>query len=156
MYLKKIIIALSIISTFIACNTSSNQVIDDTTIDSTLINTIDTIQIIEPTIDTISKLADSLVKDGYVDETVQLEKVIEEKYGKQWDFCDCVIKNDSINKAMSNLDGVSDEDVDKLFLRWDKIESHCMKLLTAPNKTPDERNRHARKVRKCLKNAGIK
>jgi len=151
---KKIFLSISILSLLFSCNTT--PAIDDTIkTDSIIAEVIDTITpIVE--VDTTSTLADSLVKDGYVEETKELSTVIEKKYGKQWDFCDCVVKNDSINKAMSNLDDVSDEDVDKLFLRWDVIESHCKELLTAPNTTPEERSKYKRKVKKCLRKAGIK
>ena len=43
-----------------------------------------------------------------------------------------------------------------IFARWDIIDQHCKELTTAPNTTPDERSKYARKVKRCLKNAGIK
>jgi len=110
----------------------------------------------EVLIDTTSVLPDSLVKEGYVEETKALATVIEKKFGVQWDFCDCVVKNDSINKVMSDLEGVSDEQVDLIFVRWDEIEQHCKELLTAPNTTPEERSRYSRKVKRCLRKAGVK
>ena len=102
-------------------------------------------------VDTASVLPDSLIEAGYVEETAALATVIEEKYGVQWDFCDCVIKNDSINKVISDLDGVSDEQIDIIFVRWDEIELHCKELLTAPNTTPEERSKYSKKVKKCLR-----
>lgn len=122
--------------------------------DSSKIERIDTLKINEP-IETTSDLPDSLVKDGYVEETKELASVIEKKYGVQWDFCDCIVKSDSINKVMSDLEGVSDDEIDLVFARWEVIDKHCKELITAPNTTPDERKRYSRKVKKCLKNAGI-
>lgn len=122
--------------------------------DSSKIERIDTVKINEP-IEITSDLPDSLVKDGYVEETKELASVIEKKYGVQWDFCDCIVKSDSINKIMSDLEGVSDDEIDFVFARWEVIDKHCKELITAPNTTPDERKRYSRKVKKCLKNAGI-
>ena len=91
---------------------------------------------------------------GYVDEEAEIESAIEEKYGEQWDFCDCVVKNDSVNKAIDNAE--TDDEFDRILARMDVIDSHCKEMLTTPNTTPDERKKHERKVKKCLKNAGIK
>jgi hypothetical protein len=135
-----------------ACKSNSSSE-NEHLVDTTQVIEIDTVSKIE--IDTTSSLPDSLQKAGYVDETNEVEKEIEKKYGKQWDFCDCVVKNDSINKVFENPD-LSDEDFDKAFARMEEIDNHCKTLLTAPNTTPDERDRHKRKVRKCLKEAGIK
>lgn len=136
-----------------SCNsTTEKEEETDNNLDTTLVE-IDTTTI---EIDTTSILADSLQQAGYVEETEEVEKEIEKKYGKQWDFCDCVVKNDSINKVFENADNLSDEEFDAAFARMDEIDNHCKELLTAPNKTPDERARHKRKVRKCLKAAGIK
>lgn len=80
---------------------------------------------------------------------------IEKKYGEQWDFCTCVIKNDSINKAFSKP--VSDSEFDRLSERFDVIDEKCKAFLVQnPNVTPEERVEHERKVKKCLKEAGIK
>jgi len=80
---------------------------------------------------------------------------IEKVHGEQWDFCTCVVKNDSINKAFSQP--VSDAQFDRLSLRFDEIDQRCKAfLLQSPNVTPEERIKHEKKVRNCLKEAGIK
>ncbi|HIP36217.1 MAG TPA: hypothetical protein EYG85_05130 [Crocinitomix sp.] len=145
---------LTILGLFLlfSCNNTEEdtQNIDDLT-DTVTVQQIDSTTI---EIDTTSVLPDSLQEAGYVDESEENEKEIEKKYGKQWDFCDCVVKNDSINKVFEK--DLSDEDFDKAFARSAEIDKHCKELITAPNTTPDERARHKRKVRKCLKAAGIK
>ena len=88
---------------------------------------------------------------GYIDETAETETLIEAIYGEQWDFCDCVVKNDSINKVVEKAG--DDADYDAIFARMDTIDAHCKTMLTTPNVTPEERERHERKVRKCLRNA---
>ena len=80
---------------------------------------------------------------------------IEKVHGEQWDFCTCVVKNDSINKAFSQP--VSDAQFDRLSLRFDEIDQRCKAfLMQSPNVTPEERIKHEKKVRNCLKEAGIK
>jgi hypothetical protein len=82
-----------------------------------------------------------------------LEK-IEKKHGDQWDFCTCVVKNDSINKAFSKP--VGDKEFDRLSDRLDVIDKHCKAFLAQnPNQTPEERVKHEKQVKKCLKEAGV-
>jgi hypothetical protein len=82
-----------------------------------------------------------------------LEK-IEKKHGDQWDFCTCVVKNDSINKAFSKP--VGDSEFERLSERLDVIDKHCKAFLAQnPNQTPEERVKHEKQVKKCLKEAGI-
>jgi hypothetical protein len=82
-------------------------------------------------------------------------ELIEQKYGSQWDFCDCVIKGDSLNKAIADP-SVSEADLDKLLLRFEEIARKCQVFkIVDPNRTPKERERHEKKVEKCLKKAGI-
>jgi hypothetical protein len=88
---------------------------------------------------------------GYIDEDNALTTAIEKKYGEQWEFCDCVVRNDSVNTAIMETD--DDAQIDLIIARMDTIEKHCKELLTTPNTTPDERARHERKVNKCLKAA---
>lgn len=90
---------------------------------------------------------------GYVNDTLAMQNDIEEKYGVQWDFCDCVVKNDSIEKALEKA--VDDAEIDKILVRMDEVDQHCKTMLTQPNTTPEQRDKHARKVRKCLKAAGV-
>ena len=75
---------------------------------------------------------------------------IVQKYGEQWDFCTCVIANDSINNAFEK-GGMTPKQEEKLMARWEHVDMKCKELLTTPNTTPDERARHEKKVRKCLK-----
>lgn len=97
----------------------------------------------------------SLVDDKHSQEFMESLVEIEKKYGEQWDFCTCVIKNDSINKAFSQP--VSDAEFEKLSARFDVIDEKCKAFLVQnPNVTPEERAEHERKVKKCLKEAGIK
>lgn len=124
-------------------NANENEVVDNdtTTVDTTLVDSslMDTIQ---------SEFVDSA---GYVDQEAEIADEIEKKFGEQWDFCDCVVKNDSVNKAIDLAE--SDEEFDKILARMDEIDSHCKEMLTTPNTTPEERKKHERKVKKCLKNA---
>lgn len=100
-------------------------------------------------VDTLSISDDSLEAQGYdVNEEANMEENIEKKYGIQWDFCTCVIKNDSVTKAVETA---GDEDFDKILARMEEIDKHCKKMLTAPNTTPEERMKHKRKVNKCLR-----
>jgi len=81
---------------------------------------------------------------------------IEEKYGEQWDFCDCVVKGDSINKAFAKKN-LPDAEFDRLAKRFDVIDEKCQAFrIQEANRTPEQRDLHERKVRKCLKEAGIK
>lgn len=79
---------------------------------------------------------------------------IEEKYGEQWEFCDCIIKGDSINKAFSKPN-LPDAQFDRLSKRFDEIDKKCQAFrIQDPNRTPEQRELHEKKVRKCLREAG--
>jgi hypothetical protein len=98
---------------------------------------------------------DNLINDKPKDKTNDSEKIenhdkIVKTYGEQWGFCECVIANDSINKATQK--NLSDKDMDRLLERWDYVEQKCKEFLTSPNTTPEERLAHEKKVKKCLKN----
>lgn len=100
-------------------------------------------------------VGDDLIKDKPKDKVAEKEKIenhekIVKKYGEQWGFCECVIANDSINKASQK--NLSDAQLDKLMTRWDYVEQKCQEFLTNPNTTPEERIAHEKKVKKCLKN----
>lgn len=95
--------------------------------------------------DTINQIADVYEDE---DQKESIEK-IEEEYGKQWDFCTCVVKNDSVNKAIEG--DASDADLDFLLERLDYLEVKCKGMLILPNATPDERDEHQKKVNNCLK-----
>ncbi len=79
-------------------------------------------------------------------------KKIEKKYGEQWDFCKCVVANDSIDKAVKG-----GNTTDKLLNRFDVVDQHCKSFLSMDaNITPEEREKHEKKVKKCLRKAGIR
>lgn len=110
----------------------------------------DTNSIMEVFVDT-TKFIDT---GGYVNDSLALNSEIEKKYGVQWDFCDCVVKNDSIEKALFETE--DEAQIDKILVRMDEVDQHCKTMLNQPNTTPEQRDKHARKVRKCLKEAGVK
>lgn len=84
------------------------------------------------------------------------KKKIEAIYGEQWDFCECVVKGDSINKAFGKSN-ISDEEFDRLSERFDVIDEKCQAFrIQDANRTPEERALHEKKVRKCLRNAGVR
>lgn len=87
-------------------------------------------------------------------ERKELQQKIEIKYGEQWDFCSCILKSDSINKAFKNK--LTPEQEDELIDRWDIIESKCKELTTFDNTTPEERAIYQKKVSDCLKNSRSK
>jgi hypothetical protein len=153
MVFQKFSISVFSLLFLIACNSlnPADSDISSDTLDVVLIDT--SVFVLDKT---ISILPDSLVKSGYVEETKILATAIEVKFGVQWDFCDCIVKSDSINKIMSDLEGVSEAHIDVVFARWNEIDKHCKALITAPNTTPDERNEYSLKVKQCLKKAGIK
>ena len=78
---------------------------------------------------------------------------IEKKHGVQWDFCTCISANDSINKALQ-IPNLPDSKLDALIDRLTVVEEKCQAFLVQnPNQTPEERSRHEKKVRDCLKAA---
>lgn len=132
----------AVLNVFVACSGSGDgdgNDVDTSGVDTSLIDT--------NLVDSSLFMDDS----GYVDETLETENIIEAKYGEQWDFCACVVKNDSVNKILENAG--DDADYDAILERMDEIDMHCKTMLTTPNTTPDERLKHERKVSKCLKNA---
>ena len=115
----------------------------------------DTLQV-ESLEDALSKEANDKKRKNDSLESKESIKKIEEKYGEQWDFCDCVVKGDSINKAFTKPN-LPDKEFDRLSKRFDEIDEKCQafRILDA-NRTPEERAAHEKKVKKCLKEAGIK
>jgi hypothetical protein len=75
---------------------------------------------------------------------------IVKKYGEQWDFCTCIVKSDSVNTALMEA---PDALFDKVMERSEYIDSKCKGLLIQPNATPEERAKHEKRVKKCLKEA---
>lgn len=113
-------------------------------------------KIVEPATDMASAIRDTAVeKKSVVKEMKENHQKIVQKFGEQWDFCTCVIKNDSINDAFEK-GGMTAKQEDKLMNRWAYVDSKCKELLTTPNTTPEERAKHDKKVLKCLKEHGLK
>ena len=107
-------------------------------------------------VDNSSIKIDSLLENDYEEVAVNADPVkIEKKYGKQWDFCDCIYKTDSVNKAIENSEHLSDADITILFDRFEAIDLRCKALITGSHRTPEERKIHQRKVRKCKQSLGI-
>jgi len=144
MYLK--IVSLFAVLLFLSssCKNETNQA-NNSKIDK------DSTEIIS---DTTIEIKESPKKIEIINE--KAEKVenhvkIIEKYGEQWDFCSCVLKNDSINKAFEK--NLTDKQSERLMTRWEFVENKCKEFLTTPNTTPEEREAHELKVKRCLKNA---
>jgi hypothetical protein len=89
-------------------------------------------------------------KRNLKEKQVNHEKIVS-KYGEQWDFCSCVQANDSINRASQK--GLNEKQAELLMKRWEVVEIKCKEFLTNPNRTPEERDLHEKKVAKCLKEA---
>ena len=79
------------------------------------------------------------------------ENRIVKKYGKQWDFCDCIKKTDSLNKQ-SQKTGLSDKELESILVEFDLIEKKCKSILSHSSHTPSQRKKHERRVEECLKN----
>lgn len=79
---------------------------------------------------------------------------IVKKFGEQWDFCTCVVANDSITDAFEKK--LTPEQEEKLMARWEYVDLKCKELTTEPNTTPEERAKHDKRVMKCLKENGLK
>ena len=103
-------------------------------------------------VESVQKLnTDSISTTSNTEDLQQSFAVIKKKYGEQWDFCDCVVKGDSLNRAI-NKNNLSDEELDKLLLRFDEIDKKCQVFkIIDPNRTPKERAIHEKKVKTCLK-----
>lgn len=83
-----------------------------------------------------------------VTEKIENHQRIVQKYGEQWDFCICAKVNDSINRV-SQL-AQSEKQLEKLMKRWNYVDIKCKEFITNPNRTPEERELHEKKVAKCL------
>ena len=98
-------------------------------------------------------VVEAIKKDKSVDvDFKENKKEIEKVFGEQWDFCHCVVVNDSIDKAVKsgNFD-------DKLMERFDEVEVKCKSFLVMDNsRTPEERMLHEKKIKNCLRDAGLK
>ncbi len=95
-------------------------------------------------------------KDTILSKTAEVESVkakIEEKYGEQWEFCDCIVRNDSITDAFEKKLTTAQEE--KLMARWEYVDTKCKEITINPATTPEDRTKHERKVKKCLKANGL-
>tara|TARA_Y100001978_G_C23543691_1_gene361041 strand:- start:305 stop:715 length:411 start_codon:yes stop_codon:yes gene_type:complete len=79
------------------------------------------------------------------------EQRIVKKYGKQWEFCECIKKIDSLNKQ-SQKEGLSNEKLESILLEFDRIEKKCKSILSNSSHTPAQRKKHEKRVKDCLKN----
>jgi hypothetical protein len=76
--------------------------------------------------------------------------LIEKKYGEQWDFCACVQKGDSVNKAILKPN-LSDKQLQKVFNRFEYINKKCQSFkIQDASRSPEQRERHEKKVKECL------
>ena len=79
---------------------------------------------------------------------------IVQKYGEQWGFCECVVANDSIDRAVKKITDFETPDAEKLLNRFDYVSKKCQAFLGMDaNRTPEERQRHEKKVKRCLREA---
>ena len=86
------------------------------------------------------------------DDFIESERKIKAQYGEQWDFCDCVVKGDSLNKAIAAGE-LSDEEYYRISKRFDEIELKCKVFkIQDPSRTPEERMKHEKRVKQCLEN----
>lgn len=96
-------------------------------------------------------IADTTKKQYEVNEAKENMAVIEQKYGEQWGFCECVVANDSINKAINKLVDFETKEAEKIMTRWDYVTEKCQAYLVMDaNRTPEQRVKHEIKVKKCL------
>ena len=84
----------------------------------------------------------STVEDKNKEEFLENLAGIEKKFGEQWDFCTCVVKNDSINKAVQQA---GDDEFNQLLERFDYIEKKCKAFLTQSSNITRKIARYTRK-----------
>lgn len=68
---------------------------------------------------------------------------------EEWEFCQCIVKLDSIVFAIES-DKLTIEQTDKLMQRWEFVDQKCKEFTTFDNSTPESRQKHEKRVRKCL------
>ena len=96
---------------------------------------------------------DTIKKQHEIKEFKENLRVIEKKYGEQWDFCPCVVVSDSIDKAVKRLVDFESPAAEKLFERFEYVSLKCQAFIGMDaNRTPDQRAIHEKKVKNCLKN----
>jgi len=151
--MKQVIILITLFFA-ISCKTEVKEVVDESIV----------------VVDTIPENSDTVISDTVLVSDYDMSKVdkkhvkefkenlvkIEKEFGEQWDFCLCVVKGDSLNKAFSNPN-LPDDEFNRLADRLDEVDNKCKAFrIQNPNITPEERAIHEKKVRNCLKEAGLK
>jgi len=121
------------------------------------IEEVDSIDIVDTTaVDTIEIKSDYSMDNVDPKERKEFKEnlaQIEKKHGIQWDFCTCIVANDSLDKAFK-VPNLPDAKLDELIDRLTFVEEKCQAFLVQNrNQTPEERARHEKKVRDCLKAA---
>lgn len=105
----------------------------------------------------VDEMTAALMKDTATTSSGEQKEIhdkIVKKYGEQWDFCTCIVANDSITDAFEKKLTPAQES--KLLARWDYVDRKCKELTTFDNTTPEERAKHEKRVNKCLKANGLK
>lgn len=142
-----------IIFLFLAILTSCSQTETNSEVIEIEIDDTTQVEVIKEDITPKQAVVEAIKKDKSVDvDFKENKKEIEKVFGEQWDFCHCVIVNDSIDKAVKsgNFD-------DKLMERFDEVEVKCKSFLVMDNsRTPEERMLHEKKIKNCLRDAGLK
>lgn len=136
-----------------SCKNETNNVIEspEEVVDSSGMEVLDTVSDVEIISDYDMSTVPTKDRKEFKENLARIEK----KYGEQWDFCTCAVKQDSINRAFQNP-SLSDEEFDRLLMRSDFIDEKCQAFMVQnPNVTPEERADHDRKVKECLKEAGV-
>lgn len=142
-----------IIFLFLAILTSCSQTETNSEVIEIEIDDTTQVEVIKEDITPKQAVVEAIKKDKSVDvDFKENKKEIEKVFGEQWDFCHCVVVNDSIDKAVKsgNFD-------DKLMERFDEVEVKCKSFLVMDNsRTPEERMLHEKKIKNCLRDAGLK
>jgi len=146
---SKIYIIFLFVAILTSCSqTETNREVIEIEIDDTT-----HVEVIKEDISPEQAVDEAIKKDKSVDvDFKENKKEIEKVFGEQWDFCHCVVVNDSIDKAVKsgNFD-------DKLMERFDEVEVKCKSFLVMDNsRTPEERMLHEKKIKNCLRDAGLK
>lgn len=143
----------------LSCKSDDNTVQDNTVQDHSKNDIDSTDAVVDDSSDTIEIISDydlDVVDPKNRAEFIENLAKIEDEHGAQWDFCRCAVKNDSINRAFQQPN-LPDNEFDRLFDRSNVIEQRCQAFLVQnPSTTPDERAAHTKKIRDCLKAAGVK
>lgn len=108
----------------------------------------------EDTLSIVSTVANDTMKKAHeVREFKENLKVIEQKYGEQWGFCECVVANDSLDRAFKVLIDFETPEAELLLSRFEFISKKCQAFLGMDaSRTPEQREIHQKKVKNCLKN----